>query len=403
MTSVRFVRSVPLILSLFVLVARPASGQITSQTGAVRIIVVDPQGASVSGAKATLSSPLGTATTKETVADGSVVFPLLEPGDYKASVERAGFRRAVVNSVVVKITEVTNLTVSLEVGEVSTEIIVSADVVQTVNTTNATLGNTITGDVLHNLPLASRNFAFLLALNAGTSSTLPDPTQAGRGTPVVFVNGQRGTANNLVINGTDANNLGNNNLGNVPIPSPDSLEEFRVQTSLYDASKGKTSVGNINVITRGGTNLFHGEAYEYFRNDVLNANLFFFNKSGQSRPVLKQNQFGGNFGGPVPKVKETFFFVSYQGTRQLNGASPASSITSQFPIIPASRNQADIDTAFGLPAGPLNPLALALLNLKGQYGGFLIPTGKGTPVPGARAFGLFAVSAPLPFNEDQVN
>jgi len=390
-----------ILLGLIMLVTRPASGQITSQTGAVRIIVVDPQGGSVSGAKVTLNSPLGSTITKETGSDGSAVFPLLDPGDYKVTVERAGFRRAVVNSVAVKITEVTNLTVSLEVGEVSTEIIVSGEAVQTVNTTNATMGNTISGDVLHNLPLASRNFAFLLALNAGTSAPLPDPTQAGRGTAVVFVNGQRGTANNLVINGTDANNLGNNNLGNVPIPSPDSLEEFRVQTSLYDASQGKTSGGNINVLTRGGTNLFHGEAYEYLRNPVLNANLFFFDKNGTQKPILKQNQFGGNFGGPVPKLKDTFFFVSYQGTRQLNGVS--SSITSQFPIIPSSRNQADIETAFGLTPGSLNPVALALLNLKGQFGGFLIPTGQGTPVPGAGAFGLFTVSKPLRFNEDQFN
>jgi Carboxypeptidase regulatory-like domain/TonB dependent receptor-like, beta-barrel len=397
MTSVRFTRNVLLLLGLFVLAPRPASGQITSQSGAVRIIVVDSQGASVSGAKVILSSPLGTATTKETAADGSVVFPLLEPGDYKVAVERAGFKRAVINPVAVKITEVTNLTVPLEVGEVSTEIIVSGDALQTVNTTNATLGETLTGDEVRNLPLSSRNFLFLLGNNAGTATSLPDATAAGRGLPVIFVAGQRGTNNNLVINGVDANNLGNNNFGNVPIPSPDSLEEFRVQTSLYDASQGKTSGGNINVLTRPGTNRYHGEAYEFLRNDVLNANLFFFNKNGQPRQVLKQNQFGGNFGGPVPKLKDTFFFGSYQGTRQRNGI--AGGISTQFPVIPASRSQADIETAFGLTAGSLNPVALALLNVKGQYGGFLIPSGQGTP----GQFGLFTFSKGLQFTEDQFN
>ncbi len=401
MTSVRSLRSILFLLSLTVLAGRPASAQITSQTGAVRVTVTDAKGGTVSSAKVTLDSTVAPPVVKATADDGAVVFPLVTPGNYKVTVEAASFTRTVLTGVSVAVTEVTNLKVTLEVGQVTTEVQVSADAVETVNTTNATFGNTISGDVLHNLPLASRNFAFLLALNAGTSAPLPDPTQAGRGTAVVFVNGQRGTANNLVINGTDANNLGNNNLGNVPIPSPDSLEEFRVQTSLYDASQGKTSGGNINVLTRGGTNLFHGEAYEYFRNDVLNANLFFFNKIGQARPILKQNQFGGNFGGPVPKVKETFFFVSYQGTRQLNGASPASSISSQFPIIPASRNQADIETAFGLAPGSLNPVALALLNLKGQFGGFLVPTGQGTP--GGGRFGLIAVSIPLRFNEDQFN
>jgi len=199
-----------------VFAAWPASAQITSQTGAVRIIVVDSQGASVSDAKVTLSSPLGTTATKESLPDGTVVFPLLDPGEYKVTVERVGFRRAVINSVAVKITEVTSLTVSLEVGEVSTEIIVSGEAVQTVNTTNATLGETLTGNVVENLPLSTRNFLFLLATNAGTSASLPDATQAGLGLAVIFVAGQRGTNNNLVINGIDANNLGNNNFGNVP-------------------------------------------------------------------------------------------------------------------------------------------------------------------------------------------
>src|SRR5882762_6300583 len=356
MTSVRFFRSVLILLGLIMLVTRPASGQITSQTGAVRIIVVDPQGGSVSGAKVTLNSPLGTTATKETAADGSVVFPLLDPGSYKMTVERAGFRRAVVNSVDVKITEVTNLTVLLEVGEISTEIIVSGEAVQTVNTTNATLGETLTGDVVGNLPLFTRNFLFLLGNNAGTSASLPDATAAGRGLPVVFVDGQRGTNNNLVINGVDANNLGNNNFGNVSVPSPDSLEELRVQTSLYDASQGKTSGGNINVLTRGGTDHYHGQVFEFLRNDLLNANSFFFNENRTPRPVLKQNQFGGNFGGPVPKLKDTFFFGSYQGTRQRNGV--AGGISTQFPVLPASRSQADIETAFGLTAGSLNPVAL---------------------------------------------
>ena len=391
------VRRVLLVIGLFVLVTWPASAQITSQTGAVRVVVQDAQGGLITGAKVTLSSPLGTSSTKETPPDGAVVFPLQDPGEYKVTVEHGGFRRAVINSVSVKITEVTNLTVTLELGEVTTEVVVSGEAVQTVNTTNATLGETLTGDVIGNLPLFTRNFLFLLANNAGTSASLPDATAAGRGLPVIFVAGQRGTFNNLVINGVDANNLGNNNFGAVPVPSPDSLEEFRVQTSLYDASQGKTSGGNVNVLTRGGTNHFHGQAFEFLRNDDLNANSFFFNKNGTPRPVLKQNQFGGDLGGPLPKLRDTFFFVSYQGTRQRNGV--AGGISTQFPVLPASRNQTDIETAFGLAPGSLNPVALALLNLPGQYGGFLVPSGQGTP----GQFGLFTFSRPLRFTEDQFN
>jgi hypothetical protein len=182
----------------------------------------------------------------------------------------------------------------------------------------------------------------------------------------------------------------------VPIPSPDSLEELRVQTSLYDASQGKTSGGNINVITRGGTNNYHGEAYEFLRNEDLNSNLFFFNAGGTPRPVLKQNQFGGNFGGPVPKVHDTFFFVTYEGTRQRNGV--AGGISTQFPVLPASRDAASIQQAFGLSQSP-DPVAVALLNLPGKYNGFLIPSGTGTP----GQFGLFTISSPLKYTEDQFN
>ncbi|HKW35756.1 MAG TPA: TonB-dependent receptor [Candidatus Acidoferrum sp.] len=386
-----------LVIGFFVLMPWPASAQITSQTGAVRVVVQDAQGGLITGAEVTLSSPLGTSSTKETLPDGTVVFPLQDPGEYKATVEHAGFRRAVINGVVVKITEVTNLSVTLEVGEIATEVVVSGEAIQTVNTTNATLGETLTGDVVGNLPLFTRNFLFLLANNAGTSASLPDATAAGRGLPVIFVAGQRGTFNNLVINGVDANSLGSNNFSTVPVPSPDSLEEFRVQTSLYDASQGKTSGGNVNVLTRGGTDHYHGQAFEFLRNDDLNANSFFFNKNGTPRPVLKQNQFGGDLGGRVPKLKDTFFFGSYQGTRQRNGV--AGGISTQFPVLPASRNQTDIETAFGLAPGSLNPVALALLNLPGQYGGFLVPSGQGTP----GQFGLFTFSRPLQFTEDQFN
>jgi len=378
------------------LLANPSFSQITAQTGAVRVLVLDPNGGTVSGAKVTLSSPVVAPVAKDTAEDGSAVFPLVTPGAYRVEVEQANFRRAVLTSVQVNITEITNLRVVMELGQVTTEVSVSAEAAETVNTTNAVLGEVLSGNVLRDLPLATRNFTFLLALNAGTSAPLPDATQAGRGIAVIFVNGQRGTANNLVINGTDSNNLGNNNLGNVPIPSPDSLEELRVQTSLYDASQGKTSGGNINVLTRGGSNVYHGEGYEFLRNEDLNANSFFFNKNGTPRPVLKQNEFGGNFGGPVPKLHETFFFVSYEGNRQRNGA--AGGISTQLPVLPTSRDSASIQQAFGLAQAP-NPVAVALLNLPGKYNGFLVPSGTGTP----GRFGPFSISSPLKFTEDQFN
>jgi len=355
----------------------------------------------VSGAKVTLTSPLGATLTKESGTDGSFTFPLLDPGIYRLAVEFAGFRRTVLEKVAVRITEVATVTVKLELGEVTTEVVVAGEAAQPVNTSNATLGNVITGDIVENMPLPTRNFIGLLALNAGTSASLPNAGAAGRGpygSTSIFVAGQRGTFNNLVINGIDVNNLGNNNFGNVPVPAPDSLEEFRVQTNLYDASQGKTSGGNINVLTKSGTNKYHGEAYEFFRNEDLNANFFFFNTNGAPRPILKQNQFGGNFGGPVPGLPKTFFFGSYEGNRQRNGVSGA--ITSTWPVLPASRTQANIESAFGLTPGSLNPVSLAILNLPGQFGGFLVPSGSGA-APGQ--IGNIAVSQPLKFSENQFN
>jgi Carboxypeptidase regulatory-like domain len=380
--------------------ARTVAAQTTAQTGAIRITVTDPQGGAVAGAKVTVSSPVTTAQTRDSGADGTVVFPLLNPGNYEVTVESQNFKRTVLHSVGVHVTEVTNLSVALELGAVSAEVTVTGEAAQTVETSNATLGNVLPQKDVQNLPLSTRNFTFLLALNAGTASNLPDATQAGRGEAVINVAGQRGTANNLVINGTDSNELLSNNFSTVPVPSPDSIEEFRVQTSLYDASQGKTSGGNVDVLTRGGTSQFHGEAYEFFRNDDMNSNLYFFNATGSPRPALKQNQFGGNFGGPlsaIPKLHDTFFFVSYEGTRQINGV--AGSAQALMPVLPTDRSAANLAAAFGLPAGSIDPTAVALLNAPGHFNGFLIPSGTGTP----GTFGEATFSEPLRYNEDQFN
>src|SRR5580692_6118021 len=392
-----FVFFVLICAGLTILFCQPLAAQITAEKGAIRISISDPQGASIAGAKVTVTSPTGASQAKESDASGNVVFPLLDAGLYQVTAEDANFRRTVVRDVAVHVTEVTNLSVSMEIGSVTSEVIVSGDAAQTVNTSNATLGNVLGQKTLQDLPLSTRNFTFLLALNAGTSSELSDATQAGRGEAVIFVAGQRGTANNLVINGTDSNELLSNNFSTVPVPSPDSIEEFRVQTSLYDASQGKTSGGNVDVLTRGGTSAYHGEAYEFFRNDDMNSNLYFFNATGTPRPVLKQNQFGGNFGGPVPKLKDTFFFASYEGTRQINGV--AGSAQASFPVLPAQRTEANIEAAFGLAPGSLNPTALALLNAPGKFNGFLIPSGTGTP----GQFGEATFSEPLNYTEDQFN
>jgi len=358
-------------------------------------VVKDQTGASVPNTNVTVTSPAGLSTKKTTGSDGLFTFPLLQPGTYSLTAQASGFSKYVLNNIQVDVTATTQANVTLQIGQASAEVAVIAAATQ-VNTASSTLGNVIPGKTIENLPLATRNFTNLLALQANTSATLPQAALAGRASSTIFVNGQRGTNNNLVINGVDSNNLGNNNFGAVPIPSPDTLEEFRVQTSLYDASEGKTSGGNINVLTKAGSPQYHGELYGYFRNEDLNSNEWFFNRGGLPRPLLRQNQFGGDLGGPVPFLKQTFFFGSYQGTYQTNGVSSA--INTTFPVLPAARSQASLEQAFGLAPGRLDPVALRLLNLPGQFGGYLIPSGTGA-APGR--YGQLSFSAPLKYSEDQ--
>ncbi len=385
--------------ALILVLSAAAWAQITASTGALRGIVTDPSEAVIPNATVTITNQQGTTQTKTTSGEGEYIFPLLTPGSYSVQVDAKGFHKAVFSTVAVGITQVTYLPVRMQVGAADTEMTVRAEVGPVVNTANATLGEVIPGSVISNMPLATRNFTGLLGMNPATSMLgLPSAATAGRASATVFVAGMRGTFNNLVINGIDANNLGNNNFSSVAIPAPDTIEEFRVQTSLYDASQGKTSGGNINVNTRTGTSHYHGEAYEFFRNEALNANGWFFNHTGAKKPVLRQNQFGGNFGGPVPKLDRTYFFLSYMQNKQFNGVSSA--VTAKWPVLPSTRTAAAIESAFGLPAGSADPVALAVLNAPGQFNGFLVPSGVGG-APGA--LGTVAISKPLKFDDRQFN
>ncbi len=224
----------------------------------------------------------------------------------------------------------------------------------------------------------------------------------GRGTPILNVAGSRTTTNNFVLDGVDANCFGSNTLGSVPVPNPDAVGEFRVSTSLYDASQGRGSGGNINVILRSGTSHYHGGLFEFFRSNDMNANDFFANAQGKPIPVLLQNQFGGQFGGPMPKLKDTFFFFSFQGTRQKNGVS--SLISGSQPVLPAVRTAASLASAFGISASSIDPVAVNILNAKGQYGGLLYPSGScagAANCTGPGSNGLLVLSLPTIYNENQ--
>ena len=292
-------------------------------TGAITGQVVDPSGAVVPGATVQIVNHATgqVARTLKTDASGSFTALLLPVASYDVTVSAPGFAQGTVNSVDVRITETTRMTAKLVPQTVQQQVEVQGEV-ETVQTTTATTGEAIESNTIRTLPLATQNFQQLLSLSAGASSQLNASAQLGRGDVRIIVNGQREDNNNYLVEGITATDYNVAELTNTPLPNPDVVQEFKVQTSLYDASQGRNGGGNVNAILKSGTRDFHGDVYEFFRNDKLNANEFFLKRSDQPRPVIKQNIFGGSLGGPIGKDgKLGFFFVNYQGTRQRSGLS----------------------------------------------------------------------------------
>ena len=371
-------------------------------TGAISGDVLDASGASVADAEVQIISIATDSLVRKinTSTDGSFVATLLPPGDYYVVVNKSGFSEAKVSAIGVRVTETTKIAITLKPGAVSEKVEITATVT-TVETTNATTGQSIAKETVRELPLATQNYQQLLTLSSGAQSELNAAAQLGRGSVKLFVNGQREDNNNFLIEGISATDYNVAQATYVPLPNPDVIQEFKVQTSLYDASQGRNGGGNVNAILRSGTREYHGDAYEFFRNDVLNANDFFLNREGQARPVIKQNIFGASVGGPVVKEKAGFFFVNYQGTRQRSGLSPGTFISTTIPSLPTTdRSDTAISQAFfGNTTTAIDPVVSKLLNFKSnQFGGatngFLIPSSDPTT-------GSFAISSPGKYTDDQ--
>jgi Carboxypeptidase regulatory-like domain/TonB dependent receptor-like, beta-barrel/TonB-dependent Receptor Plug Domain len=373
----------------------------SQSTGRIAGIVRDPNGAVIVSAEVTVSSSATAEERKVTTDDqGNYSVPLLPPGTYRVKAAANGFNFAVIDSVQVVITETTTVNAELPVAGAVVEIIVRSPPL--IQKDGPQLGRVVDSRAVSELPLATRNFTHILALSPGTSVALPDNTALGRNSQNVSVNGARVTQNNFQINGIDANKLDTNAAVNVAVPAPETIQEFKVQTSLYDATFGRGAGGNIQAVTKSGGNDFHGAAYEYFRNDALNANNPFLKAAGVKRPTLQRNVFGGLLGGPI-KTNRSFFFVSYQGTRERNGASP-NSLTSSVLVAQGLTDDRSPQTLLatfrplqlnGLPATSINPVALALLNAKLPDGQFLIPT--------PQVDGHYSGSAISTYREDQFN
>ena len=397
----------------------PTAFSQTSTTGAIRGIVTDSQGAVVAGAVVTVTSK-ATAQTHRTKSDGAGQFTigLLPPELYTLSITAPGFKTAEKPPILVNVTETARADAALTVGSESETVEVSAGAVQ-LQVENATLGTVVQGATIREVPLTNRNFTQVLTMSAGVSGDVNNAAALGKGTQDVYVNGASSISNNFHMDGADINNFGSGRAGDfvqqagIAIPNPDTLQEFKIQTTNYDAGFGRDAGANVDVVTKTGSNAIHGSVWEFFRNDVLNANDTFLKIGGQKRAVMKQNQFGGTLGGPIRKDK-IFFFGSYQGTRQVNGLSSSSLASNTLFPLTDDRSAAAIGAAGCASAKPfnggvtvacngsnINPVALNLLRQKIANGTYLIPTPQRIATVNGNTVGLSTFSIPSHYSEDQ--
>ena len=395
-------------------------------TGALVGVVSDPTGAVVPGAQVSITNEAtGAKRQVESQGNGSYSAPLLQPGTYKVEVSMTGFKAATVKGIRVNVTETARLDVKLNIGSTLEVVTVRSDA-EILQTESSTLGRVVESEQVTDLPLVTRNYTDIVTLSPGIAAGVRDASALGSGSGSqnqggFRANGAFGRDNNFQMDGVPANDLQatGDNSGGIAVPNPDTIQEFKVQTSTYDASYGGAGGANVSVVTKGGSNAFHGTVFEFFRNDALDANSYFRNQTGQNRGVLKQNQFGFALGGPIAKEK-LLFFASYQGTRQVDGVGGGTTSSVFTPPFTNDRSRAALGKLFVGQRGMIQNLfggvgpaiaadgsnisaqAFALLNMKLPNGQFLFPTPQtiNTSKPFEQQ-GFSAFSIPGRFTEDQ--
>jgi hypothetical protein len=314
-------------------------------TGSIQGVVRDLSQAAIGGAQVTVVNAQTNFRQETTsAADGSYRFLALPAGTYQLKATSAGFREYNATDVVVRVNDQLQIDILLQVGSVTEKVTIAANAVQ-VQTENTQLGDVIDSKKMLALPLNGRSFVDLLGLQAGVAPGSAQTIQQDR--PVsgtlnpgnISVNGQRETANAYLVNGGDVSE--GRNLGAGMVPNLDSIEEFRLITNSFDAEYGKFSGAVVNAITKSGTNGFHGDAFEFLRNDKLDAKNYF----APSKSELRRNQFGYAAGGPFWKNK-LFWFSDYQGTREVQGAE-----TGIVSVPSADQRQGIFDPAALAPNG----------------------------------------------------
>src|SRR5256714_8975008 len=287
-----------------------AAAVLASPTGSIAGTAKDPSGASISGAKLTLTN-LATNAKMETVSDsnGGFQFLQLAPAEYALIVEAVGFKKMTEQHIVVQVDQITHAEVMLEVGSV-TEMVEVNSALPLLESDRSTLSNVVNSQVISNMPLNSRQYLALALLTPGVLPSSPGVQGGG-----FNVSGARSQSNVFLLDGvSNIDTQVNAALGNFRIT--DAVQEFAVQTSVATAEFGRGTGGQVNIVTKSGSNQFHGTAFEYLRNDILDAADFFTNKNHGKKNPLHRNQYGATLGGPILRDR-MFFFLSYEGFRQV--------------------------------------------------------------------------------------
>jgi len=342
------------VLGLIGLLAVPAFAQGTG--GRILGRVADPSGAVLANVKVSLvNDATGVSRDTTTNDSGDYTFVEVPVGSYSLNFDLSGFKKTVRHDVVLQVNAVLTLNMVMQLGQVQEVIDVTSEA-PLVETTSTQLGAVVDDRSVTQLPLNARDTYQFLQLQPGVMSTVGSSNTTIYGSDqagAVSVNGGRGRSNNFSVNGGDANDQ----FVNLPTvqPSPDSIQEFRVLTNTFDAEYGRNSGSVVNVVTKSGTNDWHGNVYEFFRNTVLNSRNYF----DPTTPQFNQNQFGGTFGGPIKKDR-TFFFASYEGRRIRQGiTSPAVTLPSAQELPTANHPFADFSDTGGFDGTLANSSVLA--------------------------------------------
>jgi hypothetical protein len=350
-------RKIAKLLGLFVFGMSSGSGAPAQEiAGSIRGTVMDASGGTISGATITaLQSETGFARTVKTGAQGNYIFVELPVGHYSLQVEAKGFQKFLQEGITLQVNQTAFVSVRLAIGATTQQIEVKADA-PIIESTSTNLGKTVGEREVLDLPLNGRHFTQLGLLQPGVVPITPGLVEAGgtlREGQAYAVNGQRPESNDFLVDGAD--NFNTVDGGFVLEPPVDAISEFRILTHTANAEFGHSTGSTTNIVTRSGTNSFHGAAWEFLRNNAMDAKSFF----ADSVEPLKRNQFGGTFGGPVKKEK-TFFFGYYEGIRNRQGETSRATVPSD------PERSGDFADQCPLNGGSFNPAGMCIDNSTGQ-------------------------------------